>query len=36
MKITKMLRMTRSHILRVVFCSIVTMGNDININNYYG
>ncbi|GAG79767.1 unnamed protein product [marine sediment metagenome] len=26
MKITKMLNMTRSHILRVIFCSIVTMG----------
>jgi len=26
MKITKMLNMNRSHILRVIFCSIVTMG----------
>jgi len=26
MKITKMLNMTRSQILRIVFCSIITMG----------
>ena len=26
MKITKMLNMSKSHILRVIFCSIITMG----------
>ena len=31
MKITKMLNMTKSHILRVVFCSIVTMSMLITV-----